>query len=314
VPVGTNSAIFARLRECTGRECDVASNPEFLKEGAALEDFRKPDRVVVGVRRAAVAAMLHELYEPFLRNENPFMVMSPESAEMTKYAANAMLATKISFINEVANLCERKGADIGDVRKGIGSDSRIGNAFLYAGVGYGGSCFPKDVRALQYTAREAGMELEILKAVETVNLRQKSVLGTKIARHFDGQLADKTIAVWGLAFKPCTDDTREAPALVLIDWLLSQGVRVQVHDPKAMESIQQVYGEKLIYAEDPYDALNGADALAIVTNWEEFSNLDFDEIHRRMKTPVVFDGRNMYKPQQMKTHGIIYHSIGRASV
>lgn len=314
VPVGTNTEIYARLRRHTGRDCDVASNPEFLKEGAALEDFRKPDRVVVGVRREGVATLLHDLYEPFLRNDNPFLIMSPESAEMTKYAANALLATKISFINEVANLCELTGADIGHVRKGIGEDKRIGKAFLYAGVGYGGSCFPKDVRALQFTAKRHGMELEILKAVESINNRQKWILATKIARHFTYHLAGKTIAVWGLAFKPQTDDTRESPALVLIDWLLEQGAHVRVHDPKAMDIVREIYKERLIYADDPYDALDRADALAIVTNWEEFSNLDHDAIHCRMMAPVIFDGRNMYKPSLMKSHGITYHSIGRASV
>ena len=320
VPVGTNAAIRARLLERTGRECDVASNPEFLKEGAALDDFMKPDRVVVGVRRDEVAEELRELYAPFLRTEKPFLVMSPESAEMTKYVANALLSTKISFINEVANLCECMEADINDVRRGIGHDSRIGFAFLFPGVGYGGSCFPKDVRALQAMARTKGVEPRLLSAVDAVNENQKQVMFEKLARHLAAALPERarfevrTIAVWGLAFKPRTDDVREAPALALIDKLLERGANVRVHDPEAMEHVRQTHGERLVYAESKYDALNGADALAIMTEWKQFVHPDFDEMRRRMKEPVIFDGRNLYEPDLIRSHGFTYHSIGRASV
>ncbi len=314
VPVGTNAGIFRRLKEHTGRECDVVSNPEFLKEGAAIEDFMKPDRVVVGVRRPEVAEVMRELYSPFLRTEKPFLAMSPESAEMTKYVANALLSTKISFINEVANLCERMDADINDVRRGIGHDSRIGFAFLFPGVGYGGSCFPKDVRALSSMARKAGVEPRILEAVDTVNTQQKSVIPNKIESFFGGNLHGKTIAVWGLAFKPRTDDIREAPALVLIDRMLAGGAKVQVHDPEALANVRKVYGNKLSYFEQPYGALEGADALAIMTEWKQFLQPDFSVMKSLMRAPVVFDGRNLYNPAHMRTAGFQYQSIGRASV
>jgi UDPglucose 6-dehydrogenase len=314
VPVGTNAATFARLNELTGRQCDVASNPEFLKEGAAINDFQFPDRVVVGVRRPEVAEVLRELYAPFLRTDHPFLVMSPESAELTKYVANALLSTKISFINEMANVCERMAADINDVRRGIGHDRRIGFSFLFPGVGYGGSCFPKDVRALSMMARQLGMESLIMDAVDAVNNRQKHVLTDKIEQHFAGQLSGKTIAVWGLAFKPRTDDIREAPALVLIDRLLQQGVRLQVHDPEAMENVRALYGDKLVYAAQEMDALEGAHALAINTEWSEFRNPDFAEMRQRMAGPVIFDGRNLYEPAQMKSSGFAYYSIGRTTV
>lgn len=314
VPVGTNAKILERLQKLTGRRCDVASNPEFLKEGAALEDCRKPDRVVVGVRDERVAAVLRELYRPYLRTEKPFLVMTPESAEMTKYVANAMLATKISFINEVANLCEKMEADINDVRRGIGHDARIGFAFLFPGVGYGGSCFPKDVRALQAMARALDEELPLLAAVDAVNSRQKTILLSKIERHFDRHLKGRTIAVWGLAFKPRTDDVREAPAKELIDRLLEGGARLQVHDPEAMKNIEREYGDRLQYAAQPYDALKGADVLVIMTEWEEFRHPDFETVRKLLKTPVIFDGRNLYEPRQMKERGFTYHSIGRASV
>jgi UDPglucose 6-dehydrogenase len=314
VPVGTNARIQARLKERSGRSCEVASNPEFLKEGAAIDDFMKPDRVVVGTRSAAVAEMLRELYAPFLRTEKPFLVMSPESAEMTKYVANSLLSTKISFINEVANLCERMEADINEVRRGIGHDSRIGFAFLFPGVGYGGSCFPKDVRALAALARSVGVEPRILTAVDEVNSRQKTILLHKIERHFGGKLQGRTIAVWGLAFKPRTDDIREAPALELIDRLLAQGAALQVHDPEALENVQARYGDRLTYAAVPSAALAGADALAIMTEWKEFVHADFEEMRRLMRAPVIFDGRNLYNPAQMQAAGFVYHSIGRASV
>ena len=311
VPVGTNTKIYSRLRELTGRECNVASNPEFLKEGAAVNDFQYPDRVVVGVRNEQAQETLAELYAPFLRTDKPFLVMTPESAELTKYVANALLSTKISFINEMANLCEKLGGDINDVRRGIGHDRRIGFAFLFPGVGYGGSCFPKDVRALAHLTRQVGLEPLLLDAVDEVNNRQKHVLENKIQQHFGGQLKGKLIAIWGLAFKPKTDDIREAPALVLIDYLLEQGARVAVHDPEAMENVKKVYGERIVYGHLPMDVLEGADALAINTEWGEFRNPDFDEIRRRMRTPVIFDGRNLYEPDTMREHGFTYYSIGR---
>ena len=281
VPVGTNARIGAILKELTGRDCDVASNPEFLKEGAAVEAFISPSRVVFGFRRREVGENLHILYEPFLRTEKPFLVMSPESAEMTKYVANAMLSTKISFINEMANLCERMGGDINDVRRGIGHDSRIGFAFLFPGVGYGGSCFPKDVRALIAMANDLGVEPTLLSSVNAVNDRQKLVLIDKLANHFGDDLSDKTIAVWGLAFKPRTDDIREAPALVLIDWLLAQGASVRVHDPEAMKNVQRLYGDKLVYSPLQMGALDGADALAIMTEWRGYPPPGFYENKKR---------------------------------
>ena len=314
VPVGTNAGINSRLKELTGRDCDVASNPEFLKEGTAIDDFMKPDRVVVGVRRQEVADVLHELYAPFLRTEHPYLVMSPESAEMTKYVANALLSTKISFINEMANLCERLGADINEVRRGIGHDKRIGFAFLFPGVGYGGSCFPKDVRALASLAHKHDVEPRVLEAVDEVNRQQKLVMQQKIEAHFGSDLSGKTIAIWGLAFKPRTDDIREAPALALIDRLLHLGAKLQVHDPEAMDNVRQMYGDRLGYFERPQGALAGADALAIMTEWSEFRRPDFDEMRQAMAQPVVFDGRNLYEPDQMQALGFTYHSIGRRSV
>ncbi len=314
VPVGTNQWIFERLQQQLGRDVHVASNPEFLKEGAAIDDFMKPDRVVVGVRDESVGEVLRELYEPFLRTDNPFLVMSPASAEFTKYAANALLSTKISFINEMANLCERMGGDINDVRRGIGHDQRIGFAFLFPGVGYGGSCFPKDVRALASMARDHGLDPLIMDAVDTVNSLQKNVLVQKIDAHFGGDVAGKRFAVWGLAFKPRTDDTREAPALTLINYLIKQGAVIQVHDPEATEHIRAVYGSKLIYCESAMDALNGADALAINTEWKVYQNPDFVEMRDRMNGAIIFDGRNLYEPERMLRHGFTYHSIGRPAV
>ena len=311
VPVGTNAKIARRLQELTGREVNVASNPEFLKEGAAIQDFSKPDRVVVGVPQPDVAETLRELYEPFLRTHHPFLVMGLESAEMTKYVANCMLATKISFINEMANLCEVVGADVNDVRRGIGHDQRIGFAFLFPGVGYGGSCFPKDVRALISVARNEGMQARMLDAIDEVNTAQKDVLFRKLEKHFGGDLATKTIAVWGLSFKPGTDDIREAPSLALIDHLLQAGARIQAHDPVAEENVRELYGDRLTYCEHHYDALVDADALAIVTEWNEFRNPDFDYMKHKMKQPVVFDGRNLYDPAKMSAHGFFYSGIGR---
>jgi UDPglucose 6-dehydrogenase len=311
VPVGTNRALADRLAACGAKSLDVASNPEFLKEGAAVDDFMRPDRVVVGVRRPEVGKLLHDLYSPFLRTEHPFLAMSPESAEMTKYVANAMLATKISFINEMANLCERMGADINDVRRGIGHDARIGFQFLFPGSGYGGSCFPKDVRALIAMSRELEAPLRMMEAVDEVNEAQKRVLYRKIQAHYGTALKDKTLAIWGLAFKPRTDDVREAPALVLIDALLEEGVRLRVHDPEALANVRALYGDKLIYCDRPYGALEGADGLAIVTEWQEFRNPDFEVMRRLLREPVIFDGRNLYDPPSLAAQGFTYYAIGR---
>ena len=314
VPVGTCAGIERRLREQTGRDCRVASNPEFLKEGAAIEDFQKPDRVVVGVRTAEVGDLLRGLYLPFLRTENPFLVMSPESSEMTKYVANALLATKISFINEVANLCERMEADIDDVRRGIGHDSRIGFAFLFPGAGYGGSCFPKDVQALAAMARDKSVIPRVLAAVHETNRAQKRVLGDKVAAHFGDELQGRAIAVWGLAFKPRTDDIRDAPAIDLIEHLLAGGAKVTVFDPEAMGNVRAIYGDRLSYADGPMAALDGAECLVIVTEWGDFRRPDFDDMARRMKAPVIIDGRNLYEPQDLGRRGFTYHCIGKLPV
>lgn len=310
VPVGTNRAVAQRLQKLTGRKIDVASNPEFLKEGCAIDDFAKPDRVVVGIERPEVGEVLHDLYKPFLRTEHPFLTMGLESAEMTKYVANCLLATKISFINEMANLCERLHADINDVRRGIGHDQRIGFSFLFPGVGYGGSCFPKDVRALVDAAAHHNLDTKILRAVDEVNNNQKHVMFDKIRTHFAGRLAGRTIAVWGLSFKPRTDDIREAPALVLVDSLLAAGAIVRVHDPVALSNVRQIYGDKLVYCDKQYDALEGAEALAIVTEWNEFRNANFELMQRTMRQPVIFDGRNLYDPARMLAQGFTYSGIG----
>ncbi|MGC1273867.1 MAG: nucleotide sugar dehydrogenase, partial [Planctomycetaceae bacterium] len=292
------------------RVVDVASNPEFLKEGAAIEDFTKPDRVVVGVSRPEVAETLREPYGPVLRTERPFLAMGLESAEKTKYVANCMLATKISFINEMANLCERVGADVNDVRRGIGHDARIGFQFLFPGAGYGGSCFPKDVRALIRVAEDNGLEPRLLHSVDDVNNCQKSILFEKIRTYFNGDLRGKAVAVWGLAFKPKTDDVREAPALVLIDALLAAGAAVRVHDPVAMENVKAKYGDRLTYCPHHYDAIESADCLAVVTEWNEFRAPDFDYLKYKMNAPVVFDGRNLYDPAKLRKRGFYYSGIG----
>jgi UDPglucose 6-dehydrogenase len=313
VPVGTNAELTRRMSLLTDVKFDVASNPEFLKEGAAIDDFTKPDRVVVGVRRPEVADALRSLHAPFLRTERPFLVMTPESAEMTKYVANCLLATKISFINEMANLCEAYSADINDVRRGIGHDSRIGFSFLFPGAGYGGSCFPKDVRAAVNMAKVKGLEARMMEAVDTVNEAQKTVLVHKVLTHLGSSPRGKIVAVWGLAFKPRTDDIREAPALVLIDALLAAGCVVKVHDPEAMPNVRAIYGDKLHYPDLPYDALDNADALAIVTDWNEFRSPDFSQMLSRMRQPAIFDGRNLYDPARMKALGFTYQGIGRVT-
>jgi len=314
VPVGTNAELARRMAEITEVPFDVANNPEFLKEGTALDDFNKPDRVVVGVRRPEIGEQLHALYAPFLRTDHPFLVMTPESAEMTKYVANCLLATKISFINEMANLCEAYGADINEVRRGIGHDQRIGFSFLFPGVGYGGSCFPKDIRAVIHMAHTRGKSARMMESVDAVNEAQKDVLVRKILDHFDGQAEGKTLAVWGLAFKPRTDDVREAPALVLIDAMLAAGVSLRVHDPEALGNVRAVYGDKLTYCDRPYGCLEQADALAIVTEWNEFRSPDFEVMGRLLKSKVIFDGRNLYDPTRMASLGFTYQGIGRADV
>ncbi len=314
VPVGTNAGVYSRLNEATGRVCDVASNPEFLKEGAAIDDCTKPDRVVVGVRRPEVAGVLRQLFAPFLRTEKPFLVMSPESAEMTKYVANALLSTKISFINEMATLCAKMDANVDDVRRGIGHDSRIGFAFLFPGVGYGGSCFPKDVRALSALAEKHGIEPRIMRAVDEVNNQQKNVLPSLLLKYFGGDLSGKKVAIWGLAFKPRTDDIREAPALTMIDQLLAAGASVVVHDPEAMDNVKAIYGDKIEYADNPMNALQGVDAMALMTEWGEFRSPNFLAMANLMKAPVVFDGRNIFDTEAMKEAGFTYYSIGRPVV
>ena len=313
VSVGTNRKLMERMTQKAGRPIEVASNPEFLKEGAAIDDFMKPDRVVVGVRRPEVGQKLQELYAPFLRTERPFLVMSPESAEMTKYVANAMLATKISFINEMANLCERLGADINEVRRGIGHDQRIGFQFLFPGPGYGGSCFPKDVKNLVHLAQSVKSPATLLEAVDRVNEAQKQVLPAKIRRHYGNTLKGKCLSVWGLAFKPRTDDIREAPALTLIDEMLKEGVQLRVHDPEAIPNVKAIYGDKVTYCDRPYSALEGADGLAIVTEWPEFRHPDFEVMRRLMRVPAIFDGRNLFDPRTVKAAGFTYYAIGRAA-
>ncbi len=317
VPVGTadkvRDAVAASLKKRGASiEYDTVSNPEFLKEGAAIADFMKPDRVVVGTNSPRAADLMRILYEPFTRNHDRMIVMDVRSAELTKYAANAMLATKISFMNELANLAEHFGADIEAVRLGIGSDPRIGYSFIYPGVGYGGSCFPKDVQALKHSADEVGYEASILRAVEAVNNRQKRVLFDKIQAHF-GDLHGKTIAVWGLAFKPNTDDMREAPSRVLMEALWAAGAKVRAYDPVAMPECLRIYGQRpdFVLTKTSPEALQGADALAIVTEWQEFRSPDFDYIKGTLKTPVIFDGRNIYDPHHVMREGISYYAVGR---
>jgi len=316
VPVGTANKVKAAIQAELDRrglkiEFDVASNPEFLKEGNAVEDFLKPDRIVIGVESDRGEKMMRRLYKPFLLNNHPILFMDIASAEMTKYVANAMLATKISFINDIANLCELVGADVSAVRKGIGSDPRIGNSFLYPGVGYGGSCFPKDVKALISTAETNSHPLEILKAVESVNERQKTVMFDKIVHHFGGHPAGKLCAIWGLAFKPNTDDMREAPSLALIGLLLKAGAKIRVYDPVAMDECRRRVGGAVEYAGDQYQALDGADALVVVTEWNEFRVPNFGLMAKLMKSRVIFDGRNIYEPAEMKELEFTHYGIGR---
>ncbi|NMO15946.1 UDP-glucose/GDP-mannose dehydrogenase family protein [Pyxidicoccus fallax] len=311
VPVGTADKVRETISKVTSVEFDVVSNPEFLKEGAALEDFLKPDRVVIGTSSERARRIMGELYAPFVRTENPILFMDARSAELTKYAANAMLATRISFMNDVAALCEKVGADVEFVRKGLGSDKRIGYPFLHPGCGYGGSCFPKDVKALVATAREFGLELDLLRAVERTNARQKRSLLAKALRHY-GDVADRTFAVWGLAFKPKTDDMREAPAVELIEGLLGKGARVQVHDPVAAKVAERYFGNRVLYAPSNYAAAEGADGLFLVTEWNEFRRPDFKKLKSLMKEHVIFDGRNIFDPVRVKEEGFAYYGIGRS--
>ncbi|MEJ8803035.1 UDP-glucose dehydrogenase family protein [Pontibacter sp. H249] len=315
VPVGTAQKVRQAIeQELAARGVDipfdVASNPEFLKEGAAIEDFLKPDRIVVGVASERAEQVMGKLYKPFLMNGHPLIFMDIPSAEMTKYAANAMLATKISFMNDIANLCEIMGADVNMVRKGIGSDARIGNKFIYPGIGYGGSCFPKDVKALIRTAEENGYRMQVLQSVESVNEKQKSVLFNKIMAHFNGDIAGKTFGVWGLSFKPKTDDMREAPSLVIIQKLLEQGAKVRAYDPVAMKEARHTLGDTIEYGKDEYEALIDADALLLVTEWPEFRSPNFAVVSKLMKDRVVFDGRNIYDAAEMAEKGFAYYGIG----
>jgi UDPglucose 6-dehydrogenase len=310
VPVGTAEKVRAIIRRETTHPFSVVSNPEFLKQGAAVDDFMKPDRVVIGAEDPRGAELMVALHQPFTRTGAPIMVMDCASAELSKYAANAILATKISFMNEIANVCELFGADVDRVRQAVGADRRIGSSFLFPGVGYGGSCFPKDVKALVRFSADKKYDFKILKAVESVNEHQKRALVRKMDAHF-GSLKGRTIALWGLAFKPKTDDMREAPAIAIVQSLLEKGARVQAFDPEAVRVARGIFGTKITYSTKSYDALRGADALAIVTEWHEFREPDFARMRKLMRTPVVFDGRNIYQPQQMKAHGFTYYSIGR---
>jgi len=316
VPVGTAKKVMETVRnELQKRnvdiQFDVASNPEFLKEGAAIDDFLKPDRIVIGINSEKAENLMRKLYKPFLLNNHPILFMDIPSAELTKYAANAMLATRISFMNEIANLCEIIGADINLVRKGIGSDSRIGNKFIYPGIGYGGSCFPKDIKALISTGEEKNYSLEILKAVENVNRNQKSVLYDKIHNHFHGNLRNRTFGIWGLSFKPQTDDMREAPSLVIIEKLLGQGSKIKAYDPVAMNEAKRRFGDRIELVKDQYEALIDASALVLVTEWPEFRLPAFKVLGKLLKEKIIFDGRNIYDPAEMKELGFTYYGIGR---
>lgn len=324
VPVGTSDRVRQEVRTAlSGRNAavdfDVVSNPEFLKEGAALEDFVRPDRVVVGTDNPRTTELLRALYEPFTRNHDRLVTMSIRSAELTKYAANAMLATKISFMNELAAVAEQVGADIEDIRIGIGSDPRIGYSFIYPGIGYGGSCFPKDVKALIHTARQLGVDAKLLRSVESVNEHQKSVLIEKVQAHFAGELTGRTFALWGLAFKPNTDDVREAPSRTLIDALLAAGAHVRAYDPVAVAQVQRTYAagphaQRLTFCKDAYEAVDGAQALLIATEWQEFRSPDYDRLRTMLSRPVIFDGRNLYDPALMQRLGFEYYAIGRGRV
>lgn len=314
VPVGTSDRVRKVVAAETSMEFDVVSNPEFLKQGAAVSDFLSPDRVVVGTRNEQAAQLLHELYRPFMRTRDRFLLMDERSAELTKYAANSILATKISFINEIANLCDRVGADVDLVRRGLGADPRVGPQFLFPGAGFGGSCIPKDLRALLRTAADANLDLKILQAVREVNERQRFILFEKVRKYFGGKLKGKTISVWGLAFKPRTDDVRDSPSIAMIAKLHSAGAVVQAHDPVANNNARRLLGRKARIFDSGYRALKGADALLVVTEWNEFRYPDFTLMKTLMRQPVVFDGRNIYEPAQMRKHGFTYFGVGRSQV
>lgn len=311
-PVGTTDRITEEIAKVTEVPFDVVSNPEFLRQGAAVDDFLSPDRVVIGARSERARAIVAELYAPFHRKSDRIIFMDPRSAELCKYAANSMLATRISFMNEIARLCERVGADVEMVRRGVATDSRIGPAFLFPGPGFGGSCFPKDTRALRSTAREHGLDLAILRAVDEVNEEQKTMLLRKAMKYFGpGEIAGKTFGVWGLAFKPKTDDMRGAPSIPLIEGLLGKGAKVIAHDPVAMKTAARIFGDRILYAESPYKAAEGVDALFVVTEWHEFRSPNLERLKSGMKRPVIFDGRNLYDPKTMKEAGFDYHAFGR---
>ena len=314
VPVGTADKVRKELKKHSSVEFDVVSNPEFLREGFAVDDFLKPDRVVIGTSSEKARKIMEELYKPYVRQGNPIIFMDEHSAELTKYAANAFLATKITFMNEIANLCEKLGADVDAVRIGIGSDARIGKRFLFPGIGYGGSCFPKDVQALAKSASEVNYDFKILDAVMSINEKQKTIILPKIKHYFKGNLKGKQIALWGLSFKPDTDDIREAPALYIIEELLAHGASVTAYDPEAMANVKKSLGDKITYAKDEYEALKGADALLIATEWSLFRTPDFDKVASLLANKVIFDGRNLYSPQQMKELGFYYSSIGRETI
>jgi len=314
VPVGTAEKVRERISAHSKVEFDVVSNPEFLREGVAVEDFMKPDRVVIGSSSAKANKILETLFAPLVRQGNPVIFMDERSAELTKYAANSFLATKITFMNEIANLCEKLGADVDAVRKGIGTDSRIGKRFLFAGIGYGGSCFPKDVQALAKSSQEVDYNFKILNSVMEINETQKTKLIPKIKDYFSGDLSGKTIAVWGLAFKPYTDDIREAPALANIKELLKLGAKVKAYDPEAIENVRELMGDDIELCKDEYDALDGADALLIMTEWPVFRTPEFDKLSSLLKNKVIFDGRNLYEPTQMEELGFKYYSIGRKNI
>ena len=314
VPVGTAEKVHAAIARNYNGEFDVVSNPEFLREGVAVEDFMKPDRIVIGTTSERAKERLTELYGPYVRQGNPIIFMDERSAELTKYAANAFLATKISFMNEIAQMCERLGADVDMVRRGIGSDERIGKRFLFPGIGYGGSCFPKDVKALMHSAKEVNYNFEILNAVTDVNERQKSHIVTKIRRYFGNDLKGKHFAIWGLAFKPNTDDIREAPALEIINALVQDGATVSAFDPEAMTNVKNIIGDAINFCETPYDCLENADALIIATEWNEFRTPDFDKMLTLLKDAVIFDGRNVFEVSAMEKKGFHYESIGRPLV
>ena len=311
VPVGTAEKVTEIIKAQTNEEFDVVSNPEFLKQGAAVDDFLKPDRVVIGSNSQRATEIMQELYSPFLRTGNPVIIMDVKSAEMTKYAANSFLAVKISYANEIANICEKVGADAEMVRIGMCSDKRIGTQFLFPGLGYGGSCFPKDVKALLKTAKDYGCDYQLLESADNVNKVQRQIFIDKILKRFGENLTGMTFAVWGLAFKPKTNDMREAPAITIINALLARGAKVQAYDPKAFDSAKLIFGDKITYAKSAYDALNNADCMLLLTEWNEFRRPDFDKIKDLLKNPVIFDGRNQYNAKRLTERGIEYHSVGK---